>query len=103
MELKDPYDIIMHPYITEKSLNFVSKTNKKINKKGDVEHIPENKLEFIVRRTATKHQVKKAIEELLEVKIEKVNTRIFKDGKHAIVKLKKEFSAEEVGMRIGVF
>lgn len=103
MKINDPYDIILHPYITEKSLNFVSKANKKINEKGNIEYIPENKLEFIVKRSATKKQVKKAVEELFEVKVEKVNTRIFKDGKHAIVKLKKEFSAEEVGMRIGVF
>ena len=26
-----------------------------------------------------------------------------KDGKHAIIKLAPEFSAEEIGMRIGVF
>jgi len=37
------------------------------------------------------------------VKVEKVNTFVRKDGKHAIIKLKPGFSAEEIGMRIGVF
>ena len=30
-------------------------------------------------------------------------TFVRKDGKHAIIKLKPGFSAEEIGMRIGVF
>lgn len=99
----NPHDIILHPYITEKSLNAVSRTHKKVGKGGKVEYIPENKLEFMVKRTATKQEIKKAIEQLFEIKVDKVNTRIFKDGKHAVVKLNKKFSAEEVGMRIGVF
>jgi len=28
---------------------------------------------------------------------------ILKDGKHAIIKLKSEYSAEDIGMRIGIF
>ena len=28
---------------------------------------------------------------------------ILKDGRHAIIKLKPEYSAEDIGMRIGVF
>jgi len=62
-----------------------------------------NRLEFIVRREASRDQVKKAFEELFQVKVAKVNTFVRRDGKHAIVKLKPGFSAEEVGMRIGVF
>ena len=41
--------------------------------------------------------------ESLIVKVEKVNTRIMKDGKHAIIKMTEDFSAEEVGMRLGIF
>jgi large subunit ribosomal protein L23 len=62
-----------------------------------------NRLEFLVHRSASKEDVKKAFESHFDVKVEKVNTRILKDGKHAIIKLKKEFSAEEIGMRIGIF
>ena len=35
--------------------------------------------------------------------MEKVWTKISKRGKHAIIKLTEEYSAEEIGMRIGVF
>lgn len=62
----------------------------------------ENKLEFIVRKDATKPEIKKAVEEIFDVKIAKITTRIAKEGKHAIVKLKKEYSATELGMRMGV-
>ena len=63
----------------------------------------ENKLQFIVKRDATKYEIQNAIEEIFEVKVESVNTMITKRGKKATVKLTPEYSAEEVGMRIGVF
>ncbi|MEW5761053.1 MAG: 50S ribosomal protein L23 [Candidatus Thermoplasmatota archaeon] len=84
----NPYKTIMHPYISEKTMLILGK---------------ENKLEFKVRRNAKKDEIKKAVEKMFEVKVEKVNTYISKKGKHAIVKLKKGYSAEEIGMRIGVF
>ena len=84
----DPYDIIFHPFVTEKTMNFMEKNNA---------------IEFVVRRTASKKQIKNAVEEMFEVKVKSVNTRISKDGKHAIVKFMPEFKAEDVGMRIGIF
>ena len=39
-----------------------------------------NRIEFIVRREATKKDIKEAIETLLEVKVAKVNVRINKTG-----------------------
>lgn len=80
--------VIFHPYVTEKTMNMMEN---------------ENKLEFVVMRSAKKSEVKKEIEEVFEVKVESVNTRIRADGKHAVVKLGKGYSAEELGMRIGVF
>jgi large subunit ribosomal protein L23 len=84
----DPYDIVFHPYVTEKTMNLMENNNA---------------LEFIVRRTATKETIKKAIEKLFDVEVENVNTRILKNGKHAIVKFTPEYNAEDIGMRIGVF
>lgn len=84
----DPYDIVLHPYVTEKTMNLMEKNNA---------------LEFIVRRSATKNQIKKAVEEMFEVKLKEVNTRVTKRGKHAIVKFMPEFKAEDIGMRIGIF
>ncbi|PKK85948.1 MAG: 50S ribosomal protein L23 [Thermoplasmata archaeon HGW-Thermoplasmata-1] len=84
----DSHDIIFHPFVTEKTMMLMDKNNS---------------LEFIVRRTASKTQIKRAVEELFEAEVETVNTRITKEGKRAIVKFAEGFSAEEIGMRIGVF
>ena len=91
-----PHDILLHPYVTEKTLNMMSGTPAQGAKDG-------NRIEFIVRRNATKTQVRAAFEKQFEVKVAKVWTYIRGDGKHAIIKLKPGFSAEEIGMRIGVF
>ncbi|MCM8803928.1 MAG: 50S ribosomal protein L23 [Candidatus Omnitrophica bacterium] len=52
----DPYKIIKHPIVTEKATNLTK----------------ENKYVFCVDKKANKHQIKKAIEELYKVKVEKV-------------------------------
>jgi len=84
----DPYDIIYHPYVTEKTMNFMEKNNA---------------LEFVVKRNANKKQIKEAIEKMFEAKVKDINTRITKKGKHAIVIFMPEFKAEDIGMRIGIF
>ena len=84
----DPYNIIFHPFVTEKTMNFMDKNNA---------------LEFVVKRNADKKQIKEAVEQLFEVKVKDVNTRITKNGKHAIVVFMPEFKAEDIGMRIGIF
>ena len=91
-----PHDVLLHPYVTEKTLNMLQGTPAQDLKGG-------NRLEFVVARRANKTEIKKAFEELFEVKVAHVNTFVRKDGKHAVIKLKPEFSAEEIGMRIGVF
>jgi large subunit ribosomal protein L23 len=84
----DPYKIVYHPFVTEKSMNLMEQINA---------------LEFIVNRHSTKPQIKQAVEQLFDVKVKKVNTKIQKDGKHAIVVFMPDFKAEDIGMRIGVF
>jgi len=84
----DPYKVVYHPFVTEKSMNQMEQNNA---------------LEFIVNRTSTKPQIKQSVEKLFDVKVKKVNTRIQKDGKHAVVVFMPEFKAEDIGMRIGVF
>ena len=93
---RDAREILVHPYVTEKTLNYLQGTVAQNQTDG-------NRLEFIVRRDATKTEIREAFEKVFEVKVEKVNTHLAKDGKHAIIKLTKEFSADEIGMRIGVF
>jgi len=87
---------IMHPYVTEKTMNMMSGTPNQDLKDG-------NRLEFVVRGDATKSQVKKEFEERFKVKVEKINVKNTKHGKRMIVKLADGFSAEEIGMRIGIF
>jgi large subunit ribosomal protein L23 len=89
-------EILLHPYVTEKTMNHMTGSPTLDFKDG-------NKLEFIVLRGATKRQIKETFEKRFEVKVEKVWTRIDKDGKHAIIKLAEGYSAEDIGMRIGVF
>ena len=84
----DPYEIIYHPFVTEKTMNFMEKNNA---------------LEFVVKRSANKLQIKAAVEKLFEVKVKDINTRVTKRGKHAIVTFMPDFKAEDLGMRIGIF
>ncbi|HSV41920.1 MAG TPA: 50S ribosomal protein L23 [Methanomassiliicoccales archaeon] len=89
-------DIILHPFVTEKSMNYMTGSPTQDYKDG-------NKLEFIVLRSATKPEIKAAFEERFQVKVSHVWTKTAKDGKHAILKLAEGYSAEDVGTRIGVF
>ena len=85
----DPYKVIVRPLVTEKAVALIEK---------------ENKLAFIVDRRATKQDIKRAVEEMFQVKVEKVNTLITVKGeKKAYVKLKPEYSASEVAARLGLF
>lgn len=84
----DPYNIIFHPYVTEKTMLFMEKNNA---------------LEFVVKRDASKKTIKEAVEEMFEATVKNVNTRITKHGKHAIVTFTEDINAEDIGMRIGIF
>ncbi len=82
------YEIIIKPYVTEKAMILIEK---------------ENKLTFMVRRDATRKQVKWAVERIFNVKVDKINMLITREGKKAIVKLKPEYRADEIAVRIGIF
>jgi large subunit ribosomal protein L23 len=63
----------------------------------------ENKLVFIVNIKATKVDVRKAVEELYEVVVERVNTLITPKGqKKAFVKLHPEYRASDVAIKLGI-
>ena len=88
--MNDPFDIIVMPWITEKTLEARRISDPDI---GFLQN--NNRIEFIVHRDATKAQIKRAVEELFEVKVDKVNTRITITGKHASVRLAEGYDAEE--------
>ncbi len=86
--MRDPREIIIRPVQSEKALRLIEQ---------------HNTLTFIVRRDATKPEIKKAVEELFGVKVVKVNTLITPRGeKKAYVRLAPEYSASDVAARLGI-
>lgn len=83
-----PHDVISYPLMTEVASRMIE---------------VENKLVFIVNIRATKKDVKRAVEELYEVAVEKVNIVITtKNLKKAFVKLHPEFKAVDVAIKLGI-
>jgi len=80
--------IILHAYVTEKSMDEMERLNK---------------LEFVVDSRANRAEIRRAVEETYQCKVEKVNVKIVRVGKIATVRFKKEYSAEDIGSRAGVF
>ena len=62
----------------------------------------QNALAFRTDKSRTKEQIKKEIESLFNVKIEKVRTLIKGNQKYAYVKLKKEFPAIDLATKLGL-
>ncbi len=84
----DPYDTILYPVMTEVTSRILE---------------TENKLVFIVNNMATKMDVKRAVEELYEVAVEKVNVAITPRGeKKAFVKLHPDYKAVDVAIKLGI-
>jgi len=80
--------IIKYPLSTEKSIRLMES---------------ENKLVFVVDEKANKQEIKKAIEELFNVKVEKVNTLNDSKGrKRAFVKFSPETPAIDLATRLGL-
>ena len=83
-----PEEIFKHPVVTEKTVSIIE---------------TENKLVFIVDRRVSKQDVKRAFEKLYNVKVEKVNILITPKGeKKAIIKLKPEYKASDIAIRLGI-
>ena len=83
------YSVIKKPLITEKTFDLIER---------------ENKLVFIVNRSANKNQIKRAIEKIHNVKVIKVNTMITPKGeKKAFIKLHPDNSAQDIAIELGIF
>jgi large subunit ribosomal protein L23 len=82
----DANDVIHYPLMTESASLMVEK---------------DNKLMFVVNVKAGKSDVKRAVEELYEVKVDKVTVLITPQGeKKAFVKLKPEYKASDVAINL---
>ncbi len=62
----------------------------------------ENLLTFEVDKRKTKKEIKKEIEELFNIKIEKIRTLIRNNKKIVYAKLKKDFFAIDVATKLGM-
>jgi len=62
----------------------------------------QNILTIQTERERTKDEIKKEIEDLFDVKVEKVRTLIKLNKKYAYVKLKKEFPAIDIATKLGM-
>ncbi|MCS7129403.1 MAG: 50S ribosomal protein L23 [Candidatus Caldarchaeum sp.] len=82
-------DVVKRVVITQDAVSLIEK---------------ENKLVLIVDLKADKNTIKRAVEHLYDVKVEKVNTLITSRGeKKAFVKLKPEYNASELAVKLGIF
>jgi len=84
----DPYEVVLYPVMTEVTSRILE---------------TENKLVFVVNTAATKGDIKRAVEELYEVTVEKVNVAITPKGKKkAFVKLHPDYKAVDVAIKLGI-
>ena len=85
--MKDSYDIVKYPLMTEKAVRLME---------------AENKLIFVVDKKAKKPEIKKAVEEVFKVKVLKVSTLIVKGKKKAYTKLSPDTPAIDVATQLGL-
>jgi ribosomal protein uL23 len=82
------WKFLKYPYLTEKSMGLVDRANTVV---------------FVVDLRADKDDIKKEFEKIFEVKVATVNTSITPDGKKkAFIKLRPEFKAADVAIKLGV-
>jgi len=79
--------IQLKPVVTEKAVMMIES---------------QNLLTFQTGKEATKSEIKKEVEELFKVQIEKVRTLIRGNKKYAYIKLKPQFIALDVATKLGI-
>lgn len=88
MSKVEPKRAILYPVMTEDAVNLIES---------------ENKLTFVVDISVGKGDIRRAVEELYDVKVAEVNTVITCDGrKKAFVKLRSEYKASDIAVRLGM-
>ena len=77
----------MKPLVTEKAVMLIER---------------DNVLTFELDKRKTKDEIKKELEEMFNIKIDKIRTLIQKNKKHAYVKLNKKYLAIDVATKLGI-
>ncbi len=81
-------DVVKYPLLSEDAVTLLE---------------AENKITFIVDLRCDKHDIRRAIQELYEVRVQDVRTLITPEGeKKAFVKLAPEFKAADLAVRLGI-
>jgi large subunit ribosomal protein L23 len=84
----DANEVVLYPLMTESASLMVEK---------------DNKLIFIVNSKSGKSDVKRAVEELYDVKVVRVTVQMTPRGeKKAFVKLDAAFKASDVAIKLGI-
>jgi len=84
----EPSEVILYPLMTESASLMVEK---------------DNKLLIAVNMNAGKSDIKEAVEQLYEVKVDKITVLITPQGtKKAFVKLAPEYKASDVAIKLGI-
>ncbi|MUN28558.1 50S ribosomal protein L23 [Sulfolobus metallicus DSM 6482 = JCM 9184] len=82
-------NVILSAVAAEKAIKLIESTNTIV---------------LVVDRKSTKSDIKKEVEELFSVKVEKVNTEITPRGeKRAFVRLSPEYKASDLAGKLGIF
>ncbi|MEM1628953.1 MAG: 50S ribosomal protein L23 [Desulfurococcaceae archaeon] len=82
------YKVIIRPVQSEKALSLIDK---------------HNTIVFIVDINATKHDIKRAVEAIFDVKVDNVRTLITPRGeKKAYVRLTPGYKASEIATKLGL-
>jgi large subunit ribosomal protein L23 len=88
MPVKDIQAVIKYPLVSEDAVTLIE---------------TENKITFVVDADASKNDVRRAVEELYEVRVDRVNSVITPEGrKKAYVKLAADYKASDLAVRLGI-
>ena len=81
-------DVVKYPLLSEDAVTLLES---------------ENKITFMVDLQSDKHDIKRAVQELYEVKVRDVKTLITPEGeKKAFVRLMPDFKASDLAVRLGI-
>lgn len=88
MPRKNIQEVIRYPLVSEDAVTLIE---------------TENKITFIVDADASKNDIRRAVEELYEVRVARVNSVLTPEGrKKAFVKLAPDYKASDLAVRLGV-
>jgi len=77
----------MKPVTTEKAVMIIER---------------QNTLTFELEKKMTKTEIKNEIEEIFDVKVDKINTLLRGNKKYAYVKLNKKYPAMDIATKVGM-